>query len=225
MCQANIRDLGPRRNMSLFNIYRTLQALITMCKKNYKSEWSKWFKAYCPRTDGHCSHRKLTFFVWKLLPWQFFFQLNICLQNINLQEVSFPTFFFLSFLFYLDSSFVESHLTLFLIWLTQTFPLSLSPPLPADWDPLRAPAVPDIRGRTPALWLLSQSKIFVLHRHRTNTRRSTDHEARLTSPPFPATGFCEAEAKTWLQMTTHTYTHTCSCHVIIHNLSCSSAAT
>lgn len=60
--------------------------------------------------------------------------------------------------------------------------LFILPSLPAGRDPLRAPAFPDIRGRTPALWLLPQSKIFVLYRHGTDTGRSTDHQARLASP-------------------------------------------
>lgn len=77
-------------------------------------------------------------------------------------------------------------------------------PLPADWDPLRAPEVPDIRGRTPALWLLSQSKIFALYRHSTDTRRSTDHQARLTSPLPPAPQVV-CEARTQSQMTMHTH--------------------
>ena len=82
------------------------------------------------------------------------------------------------------------------------FSVLSSSSVPADWDPLRAPAVPDIRGRTPALWLLSQSEIFAVYRHSTDTRGSTDHQARLTPLILPLLYVCES--KTWSQMT-HTH--------------------
>lgn len=56
-------------------------------------------------------------------------------------------------------------------------------PLPGG-DPLRAPEVPDIRGRTPALWLLPQSKIFGLHWHGADRRRPTDHQAGLITHAY-----------------------------------------
>lgn len=69
------------------------------------------------------------------------------------------------------------------IYSCSTLSCSVFPP---DWDPLRAPEVPDIRGRTPALWLLPQSEIFDLHRHGADTGGPTDHQARLTPRSSPS---------------------------------------
>lgn len=91
----------------------------------------------------------------------------------------------------------------------------------ADWDPLRAPEVPDIRGWTPALWLLSQSKIFALYRHSTNTRRPTDYQAWLTCPLTNS----HSASRVWSKdLITHDHTHTCACYIIIHSPSYSTAS-